>query len=104
MRVEVSMTTEVCNGLAPVHQILLVTCICTNSFAIHSQVQSSGLLQATPHCVRAASGPSAAGVARNAFAVFMQPRCMPLMGLSLGASSSLDRNKHPCLGCLLARL
>ncbi|KAK9827980.1 hypothetical protein WJX81_004585 [Elliptochloris bilobata] len=38
------------------------------------QVQSGGLLQATPHCVRAAGGPSAAGVARNAFAVFMQPR------------------------------
>jgi len=38
-----------------------------------SQVQSGGLLVATPHCVRAARGPQARGVARNAFAVFMQP-------------------------------
>ena len=38
-----------------------------------TQIHSGGLLRATPHCVRAAGGPAAAGVARNAFAVFMQP-------------------------------
>ena len=38
-----------------------------------AQVHSGGLLRATPHCVRAAGGAAAAGVARNAFAVFMQP-------------------------------
>ena len=39
------------------------------------QVHSGGLLQATPHFVRACSGPAAAGVSRNTFAVFMQPKC-----------------------------
>ena len=34
---------------------------------------TGGRLVATPHCVRAAAGPAAAGVARNTFAVFMQP-------------------------------
>ena len=38
------------------------------------QVHSGGLLRATPHGVRAASGPAAAGVSRNTFAVFMQPK------------------------------
>lgn len=37
------------------------------------QVHSGGALRATPHYVRAAKGPKAAGVARNTFAVFMQP-------------------------------
>ena len=37
-----------------------------------TQVHSGGLLVATPHCVRAPTV-GAAGVARNAFAVFMQP-------------------------------
>lgn len=35
-----------------------------------AQVMSGGVLQATPHCVRAAA---AAGVARATFAVFMEP-------------------------------
>ena len=38
-----------------------------------SQIHSGGLLMATPHCVRAACGPTAAGVSRNTYAVFMQP-------------------------------
>ncbi len=39
------------------------------------QVHSGGLLQATPHCVRGPmSSAAAAGVSRNTFAVFMQPR------------------------------
>ena len=37
------------------------------------QVHSGGLLRATPHYVRVAAGPAAAGVTRNTFAVFMQP-------------------------------
>ena len=57
----------------------------SNKSAVVSQVQSGGLLQATPHCVRAVSGPSAAGVARNAFAVFMQPWCMLHTGLDFRA-------------------
>jgi isopenicillin N synthase-like dioxygenase len=39
-----------------------------------TQVHSGGLLRATPHCVRAAGGAAAAGVARNALAVFLQPQ------------------------------
>ena len=38
------------------------------------QIHSGGLLRATPHFVRSASSPAAAGVSRNTFAVFMQPR------------------------------
>ena len=38
------------------------------------QIQSGGLLRATPHYVRA-PGSAAAGVSRNTFAVFMQPKC-----------------------------
>lgn len=38
------------------------------------QVHSGGLLRATEHCVRGASGAAAAGVTRHSFAVFMQPR------------------------------
>lgn len=50
------------------------------------QIQSGGLLQATPHCVKSAGGPAAQGVSRNTFAVFMQPgvsevlRCPPGIG------------------------
>ena len=68
-------------GLASASEPWPIICGSGSSIFAHSQVQSGGLLQATPHCVRAASGPSAAGIARNAFAVFMQPRCMPLTGL-----------------------
>lgn len=39
-----------------------------------SQIMSGGVLEATPHCVVGADGPDAAGVARNTFAIFMQPR------------------------------
>lgn len=38
-----------------------------------TQIHSGGALVATPHCVRAAQGPAAVGVARNQFAVFIQP-------------------------------
>jgi len=38
-----------------------------------SQIHSGGHLVATPHCVRGAVGPSSAGIARNTFAVFMEP-------------------------------
>jgi len=39
------------------------------------QVHSGGLLRATPHCVRAAAAgaAAAAGVSREAFALFLQP-------------------------------
>jgi isopenicillin N synthase-like dioxygenase len=38
------------------------------------QVHSGGLLRATPHCVRAAAAAGgAAGVSREAFALFLQP-------------------------------
>ncbi len=39
-----------------------------------SEIMSNGVLKATPHCVVGASGEKAAGVARNTFAVFMQPK------------------------------
>lgn len=37
------------------------------------QILSGGALMATPHCVRASSGPATAGVSRNTLAVFLQP-------------------------------
>ncbi|QDZ25332.1 2-oxoglutarate/Fe(II)-dependent oxygenase [Chloropicon primus] len=39
-----------------------------------SEVMSNGVLKATPHCVVGAEGEAALGVARNTFAVFMQPK------------------------------
>eukprot|EP00128_Syssomonas_multiformis_P017561 Colp12_sorted_trinity150504_noHs@30867 len=38
-----------------------------------AQIHSGGVLQATPHCVRAAGGLKSAGVSRGTFAVFMEP-------------------------------
>ena len=38
------------------------------------QVMSGGLLQATPHCVKAPRREVSGGVSRNTLAVFMQPR------------------------------
>jgi len=57
-------------------------------------VQSGGALQATPHCVRAATGTAAAGVARNAFAVFMQPRCAARGSPAHAAACSAARDVH----------
>lgn len=54
------------------------------------QIHSGGLLQATPHFVRAASSPAAAGISRNTFAVFMQPRWDEPMTLPGGLSSHDD--------------
>ena len=50
-----------------------------------TQIHSGGLLRATPHCVRAAGGAAAAGIARNAFAVFMQPNWDATMDAPGGA-------------------
>ena len=50
-----------------------------------TQIHSGGLLRATPHCVRAAGGAAAAGIARNAFAVFMQPNWDAAMDAPGGA-------------------
>lgn len=49
------------------------------------QVHSGGLLRATPHYVRAAQGPAAAGISRNTFAVFMQPDVEEPMACPQGA-------------------
>lgn len=49
------------------------------------QVHSGGLLVATPHCVRAAHGAGALGVARSTFALFMQPHWDEPMDLPPGA-------------------
>jgi len=50
-----------------------------------TQIHSGGLLRATPHCVRAAGGAAAAGVARNTFALFMQPNWDARMDAPRGA-------------------
>lgn len=49
-------------------------CVSAEQVGESMQIHSGGLLQATPHFVRAASSPAAAGISRNTFAVFMQPR------------------------------
>lgn len=51
------------------------------------QIHSCGLLRATPHCVQAARGGAAAGVSREAFAVFMQPDVLEPMDVPEGVSS-----------------
>jgi len=38
-----------------------------------AQIHSGGLLQATPHCVRGATGVDSVGISRETFAVFMEP-------------------------------
>ena len=50
-------------------------------FTCMVQVLSGGLLQATPHFVQGAQGPEAHGIARNTFAVFMQPRWAAFVGM-----------------------
>lgn len=49
------------------------------------QVHSGGVLRATPHYVRALSGIGAEGIARNTFAVFMQPNDSEVMSVPEGA-------------------
>ena len=61
--------------------------------AVMQQIHSGGLLRATPHHVRTPSVP-AAGVSRNTFAVFMQPRCVP--GSPWLGSSSAGQQRHGC--------
>ena len=53
-----------------------------------SQVHSGGELVATPHCVKGASDAAAAGIARNSFAIFMQPRWDEPMDLPDGVTGS----------------
>ena len=69
--------------------------------SLRLQVLSGGMLQATPHFVQGAQGPDSHGIARNTFAVFMQPRCLPPAGrlsISLiGCMPAIDTHTfHPC--------
>jgi isopenicillin N synthase-like dioxygenase len=63
-----------------------------------TQVHSGGLLRATPHCVRAAAGAAAAGVARNAFAVFLQPQWDAPMDVPASADASELEVPQHCVG------
>jgi len=49
-----------------------------------AQIHSGGLLQATPHCVQAASGDKSAGISRETFAVFMEPQWDEKMDMPKG--------------------
>jgi isopenicillin N synthase-like dioxygenase len=51
-----------------------------------AQIHSGGLLQATPHAVRGAQGPDAAGVSRETMAVFMEPMWDEPMNIPNGSS------------------
>ncbi len=51
-----------------------------------AQIHSGGILQATPHCVKGATGPAAIGVSRDTFAVFMEPMFDEPMNLPDGSS------------------
>jgi len=53
-----------------------------------AQIHSGGVLQATPHCVRAAQGQNAVGISRETFAVFMEPMWNEPMNIPEG--SNLD--------------
>jgi len=48
-------------------------------------VHSGGLLQATPHAVRAATGPASYGISRETFAVFMEPNMDEPMNIPDGS-------------------
>eukprot|EP00029_Vermamoeba_vermiformis_P002528 TRINITY_DN12905_c0_g1_i1.p1 TRINITY_DN12905_c0_g1~~TRINITY_DN12905_c0_g1_i1.p1 ORF type:complete len:384 (+),score=113.56 TRINITY_DN12905_c0_g1_i1:40-1152(+) len=52
-----------------------------------AQVHSGGVLQATPHCVRAAATENAVGVSRETFAVFMEPQWDEPMNIPEGTSA-----------------
>jgi len=52
------------------------------------QVASGGKLRATWHCVQAAEGPGAVGVARNTLAVFMQPNWDAVLTAPPGATEA----------------
>eukprot|EP01097_Dermamoeba_algensis_P000080 TRINITY_DN1022_c0_g1_i1.p1 TRINITY_DN1022_c0_g1~~TRINITY_DN1022_c0_g1_i1.p1 ORF type:complete len:137 (-),score=27.55 TRINITY_DN1022_c0_g1_i1:56-466(-) len=52
-----------------------------------AQIHSGGILQATPHCVRAASGPQSKGISRETFAVFMEPMWMEPMDCPPGVQA-----------------
>jgi len=49
-------------------------------------IHSGGLLQATPHCVRAARGPHSKGISRETMAVFMEPHWDHPMNYPKGAT------------------
>jgi isopenicillin N synthase-like dioxygenase len=76
-----------------------------------AQIMSGGVLQATPHCVRAARGHGCAGVARATLAVFMEPgpdgAMAPPEGADLGgllaSSGLLPRGVPPLQGRWEAR-
>jgi isopenicillin N synthase-like dioxygenase len=51
-----------------------------------AQIHSGGVLQATPHCVRAAQGPKAIGISRESYAVFMEPMWSEPMDIPPGAN------------------
>lgn len=63
-----------------------------------AQVHTGGILQATPHCVRAAA---AAGISRGTLAVFMEPEWDERMAAPVGADS--DRILRGARGELLPR-
>jgi len=52
-----------------------------------AQIHSGGILQATAHCVKGAQGPSAAGISRETFAVFMEPEFNAAMSIPNGSTS-----------------
>lgn len=64
-----------CSSLGPV-RVQVPTSVAGTSYALYqigetSQIQSGGLLQATPHAVMMSS--SSSGITRESFAVFMEP-------------------------------
>jgi len=48
-------------------------------------IHSGGLLNATPHAVRAATGPNSYGISRETFAVFMEPDMIETMDIPNGS-------------------
>lgn len=53
------------------------------------QIHSGGLLKATPHYVKAASGTRRVGISRNTLAVFMQPDVLEPLDCPSGMSARL---------------
>jgi len=52
-----------------------------------AQIHSGGLLQATPHCVRGATGAQSVGISRETFAVFMEPEWAEPMDAPAGVEA-----------------
>ena len=72
-------------------QVAIPPDCCAFQVGESAQIHSGGMLQATPHCVKAPAGPASVGVSRGTLAVFMQPMWHAAMSAPAGADERVLR-------------